>query len=182
MRRSETEKRVLANAEKLYTAAMSAYDQLYEGTGSAEGALRAAIRNVEELARYDARFNDMAQQLSSARATIGDAGATLRDYAEGINASPERFAEIEDRLAALERLKPKYGQSVADVIAFGERCRPQTLRSRRPRLEPKRRFALLRWPKRPPPTNKPQQPSPPIAKPRLPNSPNSPRHRSMASQ
>jgi DNA repair protein RecN (Recombination protein N) len=116
----ETEKRVLANAEKLYTAAMSAYDQLYEGNASAEGALRTAIRNVEELARYDAQFAELAQQLVAARATIGDAGATLRDYAEGINASPERLVEIEDRLALLDRLKRKYGQSVADVIAFGE--------------------------------------------------------------
>jgi DNA repair protein RecN (Recombination protein N) len=116
----ETEKRVLANAEKLYTAAMAAYDQLYEGNASAEGALRAAIRNVEELARYDARFSEMAQQLASARATVGDAGATLRDYAEGINASPDRLGEIEDRLAQLDRLKRKYGKSVAEVIAFGE--------------------------------------------------------------
>ena len=116
----ETEKRVLANAEKLYTAAMSAYDQLYEGNASAEGALRTAIRNVEELARYDAQFAELAQQLVAARATIGDAGATLRDYAEGINASPERLVEIEDRLAQLDRLKRKYGQSVAEVISFGE--------------------------------------------------------------
>ncbi len=57
---------------------------------------------------------------ASARATVGDAGATLRDYAEGINASPERLAEIEDRLALLDRLKRKYGQTVAEVIAFGE--------------------------------------------------------------
>jgi DNA repair protein RecN (Recombination protein N) len=118
--RLETEKRVLGNAEKLYTAAMNAYDQLYEGSASAEGALRAAIRNVEELARYDTRFSDLAQQLASARAAVGDAGATLRDYAEGINASPERLTEIEDRLALLDRLKRKYGQSVAEVIAFGE--------------------------------------------------------------
>src|SRR5208282_5226114 len=66
----ETEKRVLANAEKLYAAAMSAFDSLYEGGSSAEAALRAAIRNVEELARYDDRFTDSAQQLASARATI----------------------------------------------------------------------------------------------------------------
>jgi DNA repair protein RecN (Recombination protein N) len=116
----ETEKRVLANAEKLYAAAMGAYDQLYEGNASAEGALRAAIRNVEELARYDARFADAVQQLTSARAVVGDVGSTLRDYAQRINASPDRLAEIEDRLALLDRLKRKYGQSVADVIAFGE--------------------------------------------------------------
>ncbi len=116
----ETEKRVLANAEKLYTAAQSAFDQLYEGSASAEGALRAAIRNVEELARYDSRFTEPAQQLESARATVGDVADRLRDYAESINASPERLAEIEDRLAALDRLKRKYGTTVAEVIAFGE--------------------------------------------------------------
>ena len=116
----ETEKRVLANAEKLYAAAMSAFDQLYEGGNSAEVSLRAALRNVEELARYDSRFTDAAQQLQSARATVGDVGASLRDYAEGINASPERLAEIEDRLAQFDRLKRKYGKTVADIIAFGE--------------------------------------------------------------
>jgi len=116
----ETEKRVLVNAEKLYGAALGAFDQLYEGGASAEAALRAALRNVEELARYDARFAEAAQQLTSARATISDISATLRDYAEGINAGPERLAEIEDRLALLDRLKRKYGKTVAEVIAFGE--------------------------------------------------------------
>jgi DNA repair protein RecN (Recombination protein N) len=116
----ETEKRVLANAEKLYAAALGAFDQLYEGGASAEVALRAALRNVEELARYDNRFADSVQQLASARATLADLAATLRDYAEGINASPERLAEIEDRLALLDRLKRKYGHTLAEVIAFGE--------------------------------------------------------------
>ncbi len=116
----ETEKRVLANAEKLYAAAISAFEQLYEGSASAEVALRAALRNIEELARYDSRFNEAAQQIQAARATVGDVSATLRDYAEGINASPERLAEIEDRLALLDRLKRKYGHTVAEVIAFGQ--------------------------------------------------------------
>jgi DNA repair protein RecN (Recombination protein N) len=116
----ETEKRVLANAEKLYAAAMGAFEELYEGGASAEVALRAALRNIEELARYDARFTESAQQLAAVRATVGDIGASLRDYAEAINASPERLAEIEDRLALIDRLKRKYGKTIAEVIAFGE--------------------------------------------------------------
>jgi DNA repair protein RecN (Recombination protein N) len=116
----ETEKRVLANSEKLYTAAMNGFEQLYEGGASAESSLRAALKNLEELAKYDPAFTDSVQQITSARAIVGDLAATLRDYAEGINASPERLAEIEDRLAALDRLKRKYGKTLDEVIAFGK--------------------------------------------------------------
>jgi len=51
---------------------------------------------------------------------VGDVAASLRDYGEGINASPERLAEIEDRLAQFDRLKRKYGKTISEVIAFGE--------------------------------------------------------------
>ncbi len=114
------EKRVLANSEKIYGAAMSAYDSLYDGETSATVLMRAACKQVEELARYDAKFAELKASLDSARITAEDAGVTLRDYAEGIDASPERLAEVEDRLALIERLKHKYGQTVDEIIAFGD--------------------------------------------------------------
>jgi DNA repair protein RecN (Recombination protein N) len=114
------ERRVLANAEKLYAASMSAYDLLYDGSNSSEATLRAALKQIEELARYDPKFQEASQQLASTLATVEDVGATVRDYAEGIQASPERLAEIEDRLAALDKLKRKYGSTLAEVIAYGE--------------------------------------------------------------
>jgi DNA repair protein RecN (Recombination protein N) len=115
----EAEKRVLANAEKLYTAAMNAHDALYEAESSAESTLGAALKNLEELARYDVRFQEPAQQLAAAKAIVEDVDAEVRDFADNINAAPGRLEEIEDRLAALDRLKRKYGQSLAEVIAFG---------------------------------------------------------------
>ena len=115
----ETEKRVLGNSEKLYTAAMSAHELLYESEGAAETTLGAALKHLEELARYDARFQDPAQQLSAAKAIVEDVDAEVRDFADNIHASPGRLEEIEDRLAALDRLKRKYGQTLQDVIAFG---------------------------------------------------------------
>jgi DNA repair protein RecN (Recombination protein N) len=118
--RLESEKRVLANAEKLYSAAMGAHQLLYESDSSTASSLRAAIKHVEELARYDAKFQETLMALESARITVEDAGVALRDYAEGIDASPQRLAEIEDRLALIDRLKRKYGQSVDEIVAFGE--------------------------------------------------------------
>jgi DNA repair protein RecN (Recombination protein N) len=117
--RLETEKRVLANAEKIYNAAMQAFDLLYEGDGSTSASMRAAQKQIEELARYEPRFQEALAALETARISVEDVGATVRDYAGGIHASPEHLAEVEDRLAVLDRLKRKYGPALEDVIGFG---------------------------------------------------------------
>jgi DNA repair protein RecN (Recombination protein N) len=117
--RLETEKRVLANAEKIYNAAMQAFDLLYEGDVSTSSSLRSAQKQVEELARYEPKFQEALAALETARISVEDVGATVRDYAGGIHASPEHLAEVEDRLAMLDRLKRKYGPSLDDVIQFG---------------------------------------------------------------
>jgi DNA repair protein RecN (Recombination protein N) len=121
--RLEAEKRVLANAEKIYGAAINAFDLLYEGNASTSSSLRAAQKHVEELVRYEPKFQEALAALDSARISVEDVGATLRDYAGGIQASPERLAEIEERLALLDRLKRKYGPTLEQTISFGEDIR-----------------------------------------------------------
>jgi DNA repair protein RecN (Recombination protein N) len=117
--RLETEKRVLANAEKIYIAALQAFDLLYEGDASTSASLRSAQKQIAELARYEPKFQEALAALETARISVEDVGATVRDYAGGIHASPEHLAEVEDRLAALDRLKRKYGPTFDEVIAFG---------------------------------------------------------------
>jgi DNA repair protein RecN (Recombination protein N) len=119
----EAEKRVLANAEKIYGAAINAFDLLYEGNASTSSSLRSAQKHIEELARYEPKFREALAALETARISVEDVGATLRDYAGGIHASPERLAEIEERLALLDRLKRKYGPTLEQTIAFGEEIR-----------------------------------------------------------
>ncbi len=123
----EAEKRVLANAEKIYGAAINAFDLLYEGSASTSSSLRAAQKHVEELVRYEPKFQEALAALESARISVEDVGATLRDYAGGIQASPERLAEIEERLALLDRLKRKYGPTLAADHCFWRRHSAQTL-------------------------------------------------------
>jgi DNA repair protein RecN (Recombination protein N) len=119
----DAERRVLANAEKIYGAAISAFDLLYEGDASTSSSLRAAQKHLEELGRYEPKFQEALAALESARISVEDVGATLRDYAGGIQASPERLAEIEERLALLDRLKRRYGPTLEQTIAFGEDVR-----------------------------------------------------------
>ncbi len=117
--RLEIEKRVLSNAEKIHSAAMNAFDLLYEGNASTAASLRTAQKHIEELARYEPKFQETMATLETARISVEDVGASLRDYAGGVEASPEHLAEVEDRLAAMDRLKRKYGPTLEDVIQHG---------------------------------------------------------------
>ena len=116
----ETDKRVLANAEKLFSSAMAAHELLYEADNSVIAQLSAARKHVEDLAKFDPKFQESLTALLNARAAIEDVSAMARDYADSIDASPERLAQVEDRLALIDRLKRKYGSSVDEIIAYGE--------------------------------------------------------------
>jgi DNA repair protein RecN (Recombination protein N) len=118
--RLEAEKRVLANAEKIHNAAMQAFDLLYEGSASTSSSLRSAQKHIEELVRYEPKFQEAHAALESARISVEDVGVSLRDYAGGIESSPEHLAQIEDRLALLDRLKRKYGPSLEETMQRGE--------------------------------------------------------------
>ena len=99
---------------------MSAHEGLYESNASAAALLRSAEKNLQELSQYDARFIETLTSLETARISVEDIGSNLRDYAASIDASPERLAEIEDRLALLDRLKRKYGPALENVVNYGE--------------------------------------------------------------
>ncbi|MGA9208915.1 MAG: DNA repair protein RecN [Terriglobales bacterium] len=116
----EAEKRVLANSEKIYAAAMGAYDALYEGNAAAATSLRTAARHLEELSRYDPKFQEALAAVESARLAVEDVAIMVRDYGERVEASPERLEKVEDRLALLDRMKRKYGATLAEIISYGE--------------------------------------------------------------
>ncbi|MDR3763818.1 MAG: DNA repair protein RecN [Acidobacteriota bacterium] len=114
----ESEKRVLANSERVFASATGAFNDLYDAEDSALARIGTAARHLEDLARFNESFKEAAAQLANARVTIEDLSTTLRDFADGMDASPERLAEVEDRLALIDRLRRKYGKTLDDVLAF----------------------------------------------------------------
>ena len=125
--RLEDEKRILANLEKIRGAASAAFGHLYEDDGSACSRMGTVSRALEELSRYDPRAEPYLEPLSAARATLDDLAFFLRDYLGRLEANPRRLEELEDRLALVDRLKRKYGRTIAEILAYGEQIRRQLI-------------------------------------------------------
>jgi DNA repair protein RecN (Recombination protein N) len=112
-----TMRQVLANADRLQRVSDEAYAVLYEGDEAVLPALAGVWKRVAELANLDPKFQPYMETRDAVKSQLEDLAFFLRSYSQGIDASPARLQEIEDRLALLERLKKKHGPSLADVIA-----------------------------------------------------------------
>jgi DNA repair protein RecN (Recombination protein N) len=112
----EEERHRLSNVEKLTMLCQSSYSRIYEADDAAVARVLQTLKEVEELAEYESSFRDYLEGLESARAVLEDLSFSLRDFADRLEFSPARLAEIEDRLAELSRLKRKYGGSIATSL------------------------------------------------------------------
>ena len=113
---------LLANAEKLRRLCDEAYTRLYDDDGSALSAMAAVWKRVSELRELDPRFAPYVEAREAVEAQLEELAAFLREYGAHVEAAPDRLQEIEDRLAAIERLKRKYGPTLADVRERRNHC------------------------------------------------------------
>jgi DNA repair protein RecN (Recombination protein N) len=119
------EKGLQAHAGRLKTLAAESYGLLYEDEESVLDRLGQVFKRLEELVDLDPAWDRFVRGRSEILGPIEDLSLSLRDYGDQLEASPERLDEIETRLALIERLKRKYGESVEEVLAFGAACRSE---------------------------------------------------------
>lgn len=113
----------LVNAETLSTLSQSALAMLDEGTeisSAATDLLGQAGRDLAELARIDPQMQALAQQIEDALSSVSDIAYELRGYLEEIEFNPNRLDQIEERLDLFNRLKRKYGGSLASALTHLE--------------------------------------------------------------
>jgi len=114
----ENQRRVLRNVVRLEETAGAAYAALYEDPESVTAQLHSVVKRLEELGRIDDSMREVTAALEPARFAIDEAAHALGHYLGKLEADPARLEEIETRLAALEKLRRKYGATLEQVIAF----------------------------------------------------------------
>jgi len=115
---------IIRNSEKITGALGNGYQLLTggeEGMGLVSGLeelgeeLDTASQFIGELEEYQGKVQDL-------RYDLEELSSTLRSYLDDYNFDPRQLDRIESRLDLLYRLKKKYGATVEEVIAYGEKC------------------------------------------------------------
>jgi len=114
----DSERRVLKNVARLQEHANIAYASLYDAPESAAAQMRVARKRIEELCRIDPSLAGLMESLKPAEIAVDEAASTMRQYLDRLEADPNRLEEVESRLESIDRLKRKYGGSVAEILAF----------------------------------------------------------------
>ncbi|MFW2390287.1 MAG: DNA repair protein RecN [Polyangiales bacterium] len=116
------ERERLRHAEKLGSAAGDAEARLYSDDDSLCGALSRIASSVEQASGLDASLVPTAVQVREALVQLEDAAAELGSYARDLSFNPARLGSLEDQLDRLSRVKRKYGETSAEILAYHDQA------------------------------------------------------------
>lgn len=107
---------VLENAEKLKELTGSSYWAINGDDGSILEALGKIKQNISKAVSMDKNLEESEQNLVDAIERLRDVGSELREYSQNLDNDEERLNEIQERLFLLDKLKRKYGSTLAEVL------------------------------------------------------------------
>lgn len=113
------ESRLLRNSTTIFEEAKRAYDALYRGEeANAADRLYEAMDALATLGRYDESLQSLHRDVEEMYYRVEDIADTLRQYAEAVDADPQRLDWLEGRLAKLERAAKKYHCDESGLLAL----------------------------------------------------------------
>ena len=123
----ESRRKVLANASTIRDRVAKAH-ALLSGDDDTPGAvdlLGEASNAMDTAAQLDESLSGVSGTLMDLYYSAKDAAAELIDRLDAYDTNDAELDEIEQRLDLLYRLKRKYGDTVEDIIAFGQKAREE---------------------------------------------------------
>jgi DNA repair protein RecN (Recombination protein N) len=120
----EIEKRykLASNSKRLIELASAIANNLSEADDSVLSQLAETQRLLRELEKMDSSIAHLSSAHTASVVELSEIARALSAYAEKLDLDPQQLASLEQRVSLFETLKRKYGGSIADVIAFGERA------------------------------------------------------------
>ena len=119
----EIEKRykLTSNSKRLIELASTIANKLSETDNSVLSQLAETQRLLRELEKIDGSIAQFSSTHAASVVELSEIARALSAYAEKLDLDPQQLAALEQRVSLFETLKRKYGGSIEEVIAFGER-------------------------------------------------------------
>src|SRR5213593_4545732 len=120
----EIEKRykLASNSKRLIELASAVANKLSEADDSVLAQLAETQRLLRELEKIDSSIAQFSSAHAAGVVELSEIARALSAYAEKLDLDPQQLDALEQRVSLFETLKRKYGGSIAEVIAFGERA------------------------------------------------------------
>ena len=115
----------VANAERIITLSDHAYRALYDGFDRRESVMDLigqVSKDLSQLVQLDPSLKLNLESADALMHQVDELARALRSYRDDIEYSPDRLHELEERLDLINRLKRKYGSTIGEILAFGERA------------------------------------------------------------
>ena len=122
-----SDRNMLERAEEICECVGRAVDILYDNPAgmSAYDMLSEAQSVLSKVSDVGDTINEAYETITSALYSIEDASRTIRDFSSGVEYDEQALSEIEERIDLINRLKRKYGGSVADIIEYGKKAQAE---------------------------------------------------------
>jgi DNA repair protein RecN (Recombination protein N) len=129
--------RLASNSKRLIELASAIANKLSEADDSVLSQLGETQRLLRELEKIDSSLAQFSSAHAASVVELSEIAHALSTYAEKLDLDPQQLAALEQRVSLFETLKRKYGGSIVEVIAFGERAaeRMQKIEGRDAELE-----------------------------------------------
>lgn len=117
------EQALLSNAERLVSQSDTLYQTLYETQGQQKSVLDSVgevSSALGKMAELDDRLKPQKEAAEEIIYQVQELAGALRTYGDDIEYDPRRLQQVEERLDLIYDLKRKYGDSIEEILAFGE--------------------------------------------------------------
>ena len=114
--------KLASNSKRLIELAGAIANKLSEADDSVLSQLAETQRLLRELEKTDSSIAQLSSAHAASVVELSEIARALSAYAEKLDLDPQQLASLEQRVSLFETLKRKYGGSIAEVVAFGERA------------------------------------------------------------
>ena len=118
----EKEYRVLKNYEQLVSSVTNAYNCLKLNDTSALTMLENALSEINKVKDCSSDIDGFSSDLENSKLVIEDTAINLKNYIDSIEYEPGKLDRILSRLELIKNLKRKYGDTINDILMYGQKC------------------------------------------------------------